>query len=62
MLSDCLTISLSLIFFLLLAFFSTIVGIISTFSWYNGFILEVFLIFTTFSTPPLQRQVGPTLL
>ncbi len=49
-------------FFCLLAFFSTIVDIISTFSWYNCFILEVFLFFTTFSTPPLQRQVSPTLL
>lgn len=51
MLSD-FTISLSLIFFFcLLAFFSTIVDIISTFSWYNGFILEVFLFFYYFFYP-----------
>lgn len=53
MLSDFLTISLSLslLFFCLLAFFSTIVDMISTFSWYNGFILEVFLFFNYFFYP-----------
>lgn len=51
MLSDFLLLSLSLIFsFCLLAFFSTIVDI-STFSWHNGFILEVFLFFNYFFYP-----------
>lgn len=53
MLSDFLTLSLLIFFFFfgLLAFFSTIVDIISTFSWYNGFILEVFLFFNYFFYP-----------
>lgn len=45
-----LSLSLFFFFFCLLAFFSTIVDI-STFSWYNSFILEVFLFFYYFFYP-----------
>lgn len=45
----------SVCFFGLLAFFSTIVDMISTFSWYNGFILEVFLFFNYFFYPSSSR-------
>lgn len=53
MLSDFLTISLSFFFFGLLDFFFFTIVDISTLSWYNGFILEVFLFFLLLFLPLL---------